>query len=172
MVVAVPALRDLLGDARRRALHLELRDFYGGSPAFAAWLDWRPRMRTVADDEWADTLAPLVARGGDLRRARIVSEPVSAFIRYEYEATEHAAIAAGERVRWLPRRRATDLAVPPVDFWLIDESVLFNHFSGDGDLVDTELTHTPEVVSLCEQAFEQVWSRSTDHEDYRPPSSK
>jgi hypothetical protein len=165
--VAVPALEELLASAHRRALHLELRDFYGGSPDFAAWLDGQARKRTVADDEWAAVIAPLVARGVDLRRARIVSEPASAYIRYEYEATEYAAIAAGERVRWLPRQQAIDVAVPPVDFWLVDEDVLFNHFSGDGMLIATELSNAPQVVSLCARAFEEVWSRSIDHADFR-----
>jgi hypothetical protein len=28
--------------------------------------------------------------------------------------------AAGEDVRWLPRRRASDLALPGTDFWVLD----------------------------------------------------
>jgi hypothetical protein len=58
--------------------------------------------------EWRSMLAPLVGRAGDLRRARIVSMPLSRYTQWEYEVA-HENIAAGERVRWLPRREASDL---------------------------------------------------------------
>lgn len=166
--VAAPSLRQLLTHAQHRALHLEMRDHYGGSPIYAAWREGRSYDRAPADAEWVAIMAPLRSRGGDLRRARIVSEPVSSFIRYEYESTDVAAIAAGETVRWLPRRRASDLALPGNDFWLVDDDLLFLHFSGDGVLVDTEILNSPQAVNLCESAFEAVWSRAVDHADYVP----
>ncbi len=166
--VAAPSLRELLAHAQHRALHLEMRDHYGGSPIYAAWLEGRSYDRAPADAEWTALMAPLRSRGGDLRRARIVSEPVSSFIRYEYESTNVAELAAGETVRWLPRRQASDLALPGNDFWLVDDDLLFLHFSGDGVLVDTELFHSAPAVKLCESAFEAVWSRAVDHADYAP----
>ena len=45
-----------------------------------------------------------------MRRARVVSEPVTDYIRYEHDLT-FANVAAGELVRWLPRRNAADIAV-------------------------------------------------------------
>ena len=81
-----------------------------------------------------------VARGVRFRRARIVSEPVADFIRFEYEATAGLNVAAGEEVRWLPRRRASDLCLPGNDFWVFDgRLVRFHHFSGDGDIVEDEM---------------------------------
>jgi hypothetical protein len=54
----------------------------------------------------ADHRAPFGERLCDLRLdARVVSEPLAPFIRYEYEITSGLNIAAGEEVRWLPRRR-------------------------------------------------------------------
>ena len=52
-----------------------------------------------------------VARGVEFCRARVVSEPVSDCIRYEHSCT-FQNIAAGEAVRWLPRRLASDLLLP------------------------------------------------------------
>lgn len=104
----------------------------------------------------------------DVRRARIVSEPVSDFIRYEHEVTPAANLAAGELVRWLPRQRTSDLALPGNDFWLVDEQVLFNYNSGHGAWVGTELVTDPTVVKLCSSAFEAVWERGVDHADYQP----
>ena len=74
--------------------------------------------------------------GGMVRRARVVSEPLTEYVRWEHDYAV-TNIAAGEDVRWLPRRQAKDLAVPAVDFWVFDgELVLFHHFSGDGVLVE------------------------------------
>jgi len=111
----------------------------------------------------------MVAKGVLVRRARIISEPVTDYIRYEHGVTAGLNIAAGELVRWLPRRRASDLALPGNDFWLFDDRlVLFNHFAGDGSSGDKELRDEPAVIRLCAAAFEAVWERATPHHDYQP----
>ena len=103
-----------------------------------------------------------------VRRARIVSVPVSDYIRFEYEVTPAANIAAGEHVRWLSRQHASDLALPGNDFWLFDgTAVLFNYFSGGGAPAGTELVDEPAVVKLCAAAFEAVWGRAVPHGEYR-----
>ncbi len=108
------------------------------------------------------------ARGVVMRRARIVSEPVTEYIRYEHDIT-FANIAAGESVRWLPRRKAADIPLPGTDLWLFDgESVLFTYFSGVGDVVDREWRTEPEVVQLVCTAFGRVSERATPHGEYEP----
>ncbi|MFD4814975.1 DUF6879 family protein, partial [Streptomyces sp. NPDC058418] len=107
------------------------------------------------------------ARGVAVRRARIVSTPVSEYIRFEHAVTDGLNIAAGEDVRWLSRRRVTAVALPGNDFWLFDSSlVLLNHFDGEGENMDMELTEDPEVAKLCESAFEAVWTRATPHAEF------
>lgn len=103
-----------------------------------------------------------------MRRARIVSEPVTEYIRYEHDLT-FANVAAGELVRWLPRRKAADIALPGTDLWMFDSSsVLFTYFSGDGEVVDREWRTEPAVLELVSSAFEAVWKRATPHEEYKP----
>lgn len=170
--MAAPTLEHLLRTCERSAVHLEMRDGYmADDPLYTAWKAghrlnpantsswWRP---------WLQTMADTIARGIDVRRARIVSEPVSQYIRFEYEVT-FTNTAAGEKVRWLPRSRATDIALPGNDFWAIDDSlVMVHHFSGEGDFVTEEITSDPAVVKLCVSAFETVWERAVPHNDYRP----
>jgi hypothetical protein len=103
-----------------------------------------------------------------MRRARIVSEPVTDYIRYEHDMT-FANVAAGELVRWLPRRRAADIPLPGTDLWMFDgESVLFTYFSGVGEVVDREWRTEPAICQLVSSAFELVWQRATPHEEYKP----
>jgi hypothetical protein len=167
VTVSVPKLDDLLLSASRRALHLELRDVYAGSPAFVAWLQGIEHDRANADARWRELIGPLATLGGDVRRARIVSEPVTDYIKFEYEVTPLANLAAGERVRWLPRREASTLALPGNDFWLVDDHVLFNIFSGMGEWIGADLVSDHDVVQFCANAFEEVWKRGTDHADYQ-----
>src|SRR5262245_6923848 len=98
-----------------------MRDTYElTSPAFAARKAGEPYDRTEGDARWHAVIVPLIKGGVDVRRARIVSEPVTDYIRFEHDVTPLANLAAGEKVRWLPRRRASDLKLPGNDFWLVD----------------------------------------------------
>ncbi|EXU67636.1 MULTISPECIES: DUF6879 family protein [Streptomyces] len=163
---------DLLAATRHSAVHLEMRDQYAvGDEAedYAAFQDTGVANTDPSKSfwpEWLPLVTDAVARGVTMRRARIVSEPVTDYIRYEHAITV-LNLRAGEDVRWLPRRHASDLALPGNDFWLLDgRLVQFNHFTGRGDWVGKEHTEDPEVAALCAAAFEAVWQRAVPHEKY------
>ncbi|MEU6226185.1 DUF6879 family protein [Streptomyces sp. NPDC047042] len=169
----MPTLEERLRSCTRSAVHLEMRDGYMRSdPRFIAWQNGvRDDLadRDPARRPWLRLVADVVAQGVEIRRARIVSEPVSDYIRFEHHLTG-PNVRAGEQVRWLPRRRASRLALPGNDFWLFDgSSVVFHHFAGDGELApdDEEFSDDPEAVKLCADAFEAVWGRAVPHADYR-----
>jgi hypothetical protein len=120
---------------------------------------WRP---------WLQNIADAVARGVEVRRTRIVSEPLSDYIRYEYDIT-FPNVQAGEDVRWLPRREASGLALPGNDFWLFDgEVLLINHFSGEGDWLDAEHVTDLDLIEFSAEAFEAVWRCAIPHDQYQP----
>ncbi|MFC5723918.1 DUF6879 family protein [Streptomyces gamaensis] len=74
-------------------------------------------------------------------------------------------VAVSERVRWLPRRRASDIALPGNEYWLFDDHLVrFNHFTGDGADAGFECTEDQTVIELCANDFEAVWERSIPHE--------
>src|SRR5947208_17065228 len=117
MPSSVPTFNELMAECSRSAVHLEMRDAYAvdyEQGPFAAWKQgfrhdpadraswWRP---------WLDLISETVSRGVVVRRARIVSEPVSEYIHYEHSGT-FTNVAAGEQVRWLPRRQASGIALP------------------------------------------------------------
>ncbi|WP_371933951.1 DUF6879 family protein [Streptomyces sp. KL115B] len=156
----------------------------GDSPSAREWVptSFGSRYRTRPTDEvgtgrcgWCLARAPggpgslvaeAVGRGVSIRRARIVSEPVSEYIRYEHSGT-FTNIAAGEQVRWLPRRRTSDIALPGNDFWLLDDRLVrWNHFAGDGSSQGPEGTTDRSAVKLCGEAFETVWDRGVPHDQY------
>ncbi|WP_274910922.1 DUF6879 family protein [Streptomyces sp. WZ-12] len=162
-----------LASAQHSAVHLEMRDAYQPSdPDFIAWQNGK-RLDPAADrSTWwrpfLDAVAEATGRGVSMRRARIVSEPVTDYIRYEHDIS-FTNVAAGELIRWLPRRRAVDIPLPGADLWMFDgSSVLFTHFSGVGEVVEREWRTEPAVVELAGSAFEAVWKRAIPHEEYRP----
>lgn len=168
----VPTFDELLDGAQQSAVHLEMRDAYAVDYESAHFRKWRETGERSLDPppdyffDWVDLIRRAVARGVSVRRARIVSEPVTEYIRYEHAGTP-INIAAGEQVRWLPRRRASDIAVPGNDFWLIDESLIrWNHFTGDGRSAGGELSDNPATAKLCSTAFEAVWQRAVPHNEY------
>lgn len=159
---------DRLRVTGRTAFHLEMRDSYTPSdPTYLAWKRGEQLDFQAVFQPWADLVREAVGRGVTVRRARIVSEPVTDYIKFEY-ATTGMNIAAGEDVRWLPRRQASDIALPGNDFWILDGGLVrFGHFSGDGEVLGEEWTEEPAVARLCADAFDSVWERAVPHEAYK-----
>lgn len=166
----VPSFAELLASTKLSAVHLEMRDTYTpDDPKFLAWQETGALDGFGEGTAWFDLIRSAVARGVTVGRARLVSEPVTDYIRFEHAVTGRHNVPAGEQVRWLPRRRASDLALPGNDFWVFDDRLVrFHHFSGDGHALDDEFSEDSSVIKLCGAAFEAVWSRAVDHADYEP----
>ncbi len=169
-LITSEARREFFRTFRREALHLEMRDTYGTQverPHLAKWeagerddLEWlQPWFATVRE----------VRRAGKLmRRARIVSEPVTDYQRWVL-SDSHLFTEAGEEIVWVPRRLVSGIALPGNDFWLFDEEVaVFSVFAGDGQVVERQLWTEPDVVRLCKTAFEAVWTLGIPDHEYRP----
>ncbi|MEU8548943.1 DUF6879 family protein [Streptomyces roseoverticillatus] len=177
---SVPDVTEPLRCARRSAVHRETRDLYGtgdeagvtepctrtGGNTPDPSVSSRPgRPRTVGESP---------SRGVVTRRARIVSEPVTDYIRWEHAVTA-PNLDAGEQARWLPGRRTSDIALPGNDFRLLAArltvlpfSTFSASFTGDGGRADPafEITGGPAAVRLCTSACEAVRERGVSHETY------
>jgi hypothetical protein len=164
----VAILPVLFKDTARSAIHLEMRDGY--EPDDPDWLEWRAGQHFDPAErwpEWFGTVRDATARGVAVRRARIVSEPVTDYVRYEYDVTAGFNLASGEDVRWLARHRAVGLLVPAVDFWIFDESVVVvNHFDGHGGNLHHEQLDDAGLAVRYATAFEEIWERATPHAEY------
>ncbi|KNB51998.1 DUF6879 family protein [Streptomyces caatingaensis] len=170
----MPHFSELLRAARRTAVHLEMRDNYAVSDEAGGFGHFLRTGEADIDPDsdfwegWTSLVRETVGRGVVMRRARIVSEPVTDYIRYEHALTS-VNVAVGEQVRWPPRRAASDISLPGNDFWLIDaRAVRFDSFTGDGDWGSPPDagSEAPTVVRLRSSAFETVWERGIGHEKY------
>jgi hypothetical protein len=161
--------RLLLG-FEREALHLEMRDAYGTAvelPHMAKWATGEP------DDlewlqGWCGILREGVKVGKSVRRARIVSEPLSDYQRWSFSIA-HPMVDAGEDIRWVPRRLVSSVALPGNDFYLFDDRmVVFLHYAGSGLGTEKLVSTNSADIELCRSAFEAVWKLSTPHSEYQP----
>jgi hypothetical protein len=160
----------LLGAFKRSSVHLETRDSYGTAvelPHMAKWSAGEPDGLAWLDD-WCDTLRQHVAAGRTVRRARIVSEPLSDYQRWSYSIAQ-PMVDAGEDIRWVPRRLVSSIGIPGNDFYLFDDRlVVFLIYAGSGLNAAYETSTDPHDLRLCRSAFDAVWSLSIPHRDYQP----
>ncbi|RDI54599.1 hypothetical protein DFR68_102728 [Nocardia mexicana] len=160
----------LLTEFDTAAVHLETRDAYGTAvelPYMQKWADGEP------DDlewlqSWCATVRKHVAAGRAVRRARVVSEPLSDYQRWSYSVA-HPMVGAGEDIRWVPRRLVSSIGIPGNDFYLLDDRlVIFLHYAGDGLAVNKTTSTDPHDIRLCRTAFESIWQLAIPHREYQP----
>lgn len=154
----------------QQAVHLEARDAYGTAvelPYMAKWAAGEPDDLHWLQD-WCSTLRDHVAAGRSVRRARIVSEPLSDYQRWSHSIAG-PMVNAGEDIRWVPRRLVSSLALPGNDYYLFDDRlVVFLIYAGNGLSTDIVTSTDPADIRLCRSAFEAVWKVSIAHSDYQP----
>ncbi len=161
--------RDLIAGFKREALHLEMRDHYGGD---GPWFDrWRAgdREGVKADMKpWCDEVRAGVAAGKIYRRICVVSEPLSEYQRWCHELND-LKTEAGEDLRWAPRRLLSAVALPGNDFWLLDgEVITFGVFDGNDLRTEIQLSRDPATIRFCQDIFSRLWDLSIPHREYRP----
>jgi len=161
---------ELLTSFDREAIHLETRDAYGTEVELPHMAKWA---RGEADDlewlqSWCVTLREHVQAGKSVRRARIVSEPLSDYQRWSYSIAR-PMVEAGEDIRWVPRRLVSSIALPGNDFYLFDDRlVVFLLYAGNGIGIGKISSSDPADIRLCRSAFEATWKLSVPHREYQP----
>lgn len=174
MPSSLPSFFELFEKTQRSAVHLEMRDVYAVASEAADFKRWQETGEANTDPHsdywraWVESVRSAVQRGVSFRRARIVSEPVTHYIRFEHALTA-VNLYSGEEIRWLPRRQASRIALPGNDFWCLDgKYVRLNHFTGDGDgaAEPFEDSEDPALAELCSSAFEAVWEIATPHDQF------
>jgi hypothetical protein len=161
--------RNTLILSSRVRLKLELRDRYAVDEiTFDAWRRGdaetvRERMAPTARRVAAET-----ADGVVQRRIKVISEPLSEYMRFA-RVISGPLIDAGEDIRWLPRRLTSPLLLPGNDVFVLDGSkVVFNVLDGDDNRAEQQVWAEPEVVEQCRAAFGAAWQVAIPHSGYRP----
>lgn len=112
----------------------ELRRFLAGESLDVSYLA-----------EWLDMVRAATDMGKRFGRVRVVTKPLTDYLRFELAVAPHN-VAAGEEIRLLAQERARDLGLPGHDFWLFDdERLAVMHFE-ESSFVGAEIVTDPEAV--------------------------
>lgn len=116
-------------------------------------------------DEWIADVHADVAAGKTYGRVRVLTEPLTDYLRFELSFTQ-LNIDAGEEVRVLPMRRFTELEVPQVDFWLFDDArAAVMHLDENGFAYADLVTDEPEITRFRE-IREVAWQNAIPFSEY------
>ncbi|WP_329243091.1 hypothetical protein OG417_45295 [Actinoallomurus sp. NBC_01490] len=160
----------LAAAAEQSVIRFETRDAYDRTEA-DGFDKWRETGDATNHDlgEFGDIVQSAVSRGVRWRRVRIISRPMSEYMRWEHAVT-HANIAVGEDIRWLWRDQAADLLVPAADCWVFDDRVIRWNFQRGDDSNPHMYTFSsdPRIARDIAGAFELAWNRATPHAEFKP----
>ena len=165
----------LTGDAWSRALHsftrtafrweaqgvyrepyeqASIRQFLAGQQPDTAFLQ-----------DWLDDVRRTTDAGRRYSRVRVLTEPLTDYLRWELSIS-HLNAAAGEEIRVLTAAQQSALGVPDTDFWLFDDEwAAVMHFGDEGFLYADVVRDPAEVVEFLE-IRDRVWDHAVAFEEF------
>jgi len=115
---------------------------------------------------WLDTVANAAAAGKTMRRVRVVTRPLTDYIRYEFEWGFVYNVHAGEDIRVLDLTGRPGPGLPDYDFWMFDESAVVKLlYRPDGTQIVRELIQDPDIAAYLRYR-DAAWQDAVPFEGY------
>lgn len=166
----IEGVNNLIRGAEKEAFHLELLDDYespGGDQPYRNWLAGGPEDDYGWFQDWLGMVRDITAGGAMVRRARVVTLPLTDYQRWMLEITENN-VDAGEDVRYLPRHLTDPHRLTADDWWLVDDSIVsYTVFDTVGNWVGGALTRDPRIVAYCKEVRDYVWKPAVPYHDFQ-----
>lgn len=161
----------LFAGFEQTARRLEVRDSYdveSERPYLARWRDGMQQDREHVDSRkpWLDQVRGNVAQGRAYQRVRVVSDPLSEYVRYALRGTRQT-VDSGEDIGYLARKDADGLDLPDHDFWLFDGALLvLMPFTSDDRPLGGLLVTDAEAVAQHRAWLDLAVRHSTSYADF------
>ncbi|MQA08434.1 MAG: hypothetical protein GEU98_07745 [Pseudonocardiaceae bacterium] len=164
-------LTELLHSFQRSSWRWECQGHYAVDEAkLQRWRAGLPRDEE-ARRPWLGFIHGLRVAGATFERVRMLTEPLTEYLRWMLEGTQHN-VEAGEDIRWIQQSMARDLGMPAYDFYLFDDQrVAIMRFDDDKLLTDLEVTDDPTSVERHRAYRDAIWPQAVRHADYYAPRS-
>jgi hypothetical protein len=95
---------------------------------------------------WMDTVAAAAAAGRPIQRVRVLSRPLSDYIRFEFAYGYDFSNSSGEDI-WIADMTDNNSGLPAEDFWMFDESAVVRMlYREDGTQIGRELVEEPDLA--------------------------
>lgn len=159
-------LRELLHSFTASSWRWECQGEYAvDAAAMQRWREGRQRDE-MERRPWLDYIRTLVAEGKRFERVRLLTEPLTEYLRWLLAVT-YTNADAGEDIRWIGESDARELDAPGYDFYLFDDSrVAIMKFGPDKVRTGVEVIDDPAVVQEHRAFRDRVWPRAVSHADY------
>ncbi|MDX3662370.1 hypothetical protein PV646_34130 [Streptomyces sp. ID05-26A] len=132
-----------------------LRRFLVGEPDDHTWMA-----------DWFEWVAELTAAGRRVGRVRVLTEPLTDYLRFELSFTG-LAVEAGEDIRVLAATDAERLRLPRVDFWLFDDRTAVAMTFGDTGVSSAEVIDHPAEVEHYRAIQQQALAAAVPYLEWR-----
>ncbi|MET9490923.1 DUF6879 family protein [Nocardia sp. NPDC006630] len=166
----IEEVNNLIRSSKSEAFHLELLDDYespGGDRPYRNWLAGGTEDDYAWFQDWLSLVREISSRGATMRRARVVTVPLTDYQRWMLEITRHN-VDAGEEIRYLPRHLADRLQLGTDDWWLLDDAIVsFTTFDPAGNWVGGAVTSDPRIVAYCQGIRDYAWRLAVPYLDFR-----
>ncbi|SMD24219.1 DUF6879 family protein [Lentzea albidocapillata] len=114
---------------------------------------------------WWATVETNVKAGKRYGRIRVLTEPLTDYLRFELSFTQHN-IDAGEDIRVMTLDRARELDLPEQDFWLLDDELAaVMHFDENGFRYADAVT-SPQDVERFREIRDRAWKDAVPFREY------
>lgn len=135
-----------------------LRRFLAGEPPDDAWMT-----------PFLDLVRDVTAAGKRFERVRMMTRPLTDYLRFEMDLAERCNVPAGEDIRILWPEEAERLGAPSEDFWLFDDHTAAVMSFDDGGVAGVKIV-TGDTAEPYRQWKQRAWEYSHPLEDYATTS--
>lgn len=139
------------GEYREPEEREPLRRFLAGEPDDLSWFA-----------DWADWIAAQRSAGRTIGRVRVLTEPLTDYLRFELSITP-AAVEAGEEIRLLPAARFAELDVPRTDFWIFDDRTVAELRFGAAGVLGAEIVTDATRVESFRDRQRRTWDAASPY---------
>jgi hypothetical protein len=116
---------------------------------------------------WLDRVARFRRTGRIIQRVHVVRQPLTDYLRYEFEWAYAFNVKAGEEIKILDVTERDNLGLPDEDFWMFDEHrVVRMLYRPDGSQIGRELLDDPDIETYLRYR-DIALERSVPFEEYR-----
>jgi hypothetical protein len=140
-------------------------DYSIDAAALQRWRDGLPPDMS-RKEPWLRSIREIVADGKTFDRVRMLTEPITEYLRWLIEQTQ-SNVDAGEDIRWVQQSVAAELGMPDYDFYLFDDArVAIMRFGEDKLLAELEVVDDPDIVARHRVFRDAIWQRAVPHIEY------
>ncbi|MFR9729105.1 DUF6879 family protein [Saccharopolyspora sp. MS10] len=118
---------------------------------------------------WTDNVRRATSQGRRFQRVRLLTEPLTLYLRFELDLALRANLPAGEEIRCITASKAADLDLPVgTDFWMFDDAQVGVMRFGDRGMLGLEMIDGTDHVEQYRRWRDLAWSSAQPAEQWAP----